>query len=102
MNLPGDRQSGDASSDATDDASAASALAHHTSADGAADGKAPDATETTVNDPANTVAERRRLARQIAEGLLPESAGDERNWGDGDSAYGAAWYAENRPPHHDR
>lgn len=83
MNLPGDRHSGETNSDDEDRVP-----------------KRPEPDEGTVDDAAARTA-RHRLAEEIASGLLPETTGDERDDGDR-GGYSAAWYAENRPPHHDR
>ncbi|MDQ2710236.1 MAG: hypothetical protein M3Z25_22590 [Actinomycetota bacterium] len=46
-------------------------------------------------------AEARRLAEVFGE-VLPESTGDDVDPEPLDAALAERWYAENRPPHHDR
>lgn len=101
MNLPGKSPSGEAKrptgSGATEGEREQDPAAAETPAD-AADRDRPDSAGTTGKRSA-----RHRLAESIAEGLLPTTTSDERgDWGDGDGGHSAAWYAENRPPHHDR
>ncbi|WP_154674290.1 hypothetical protein [Nakamurella lactea] len=105
MNLPGDSRSGGVTPEPDEPETAAGAeagpdRAAETGPDRAAETGPDRAVET--GRAARQRAVRHRLAESIAEGLLPETTGDERHWGDGEQGYSAAWYAENRPPHHDR
>jgi hypothetical protein len=103
MNLPGDRQSGEPPATAPANASAERGCTDNDAGRHAATaGADQDAATGSADQDAAAAAARHRLAQQIAEDLLPESADDERQWGDRDNSYSAAWYAENRPPHHDR
>ena len=101
MNLPGDRHSGDASSPAepTDPDPAAN---DPTDRDAAEEPTDPDPAPSEPSDrDAAARRARHRMAERIAEGLLPETSADERDERDR-GGYSASWYAENRPPHHDR
>ncbi|MGQ0481016.1 MAG: hypothetical protein ACT4O0_08315 [Pseudonocardia sp.] len=62
-------------------------------------GPAPDADQGPP--PADPAGSARRLA-EIFGDVLPEATGDELDTEPVDGAAADRWYAENRPPHHDR